>query len=75
VFEADLSGARFADRVAGDVAGAEAAGVAGTPTFFINDRRYVGPYDEASLDRALREVLREMEGRRPPAAAAPTQVA
>jgi protein-disulfide isomerase len=75
VFEADLSGARFADRVAGDVAGAEAAGVAGTPTFFINDRRYVGAYDEGSLERTLRDVLRDVEGRRPPAAAAPTQVA
>ena len=73
-FEADLSSARFGDRVTADVAGAEAAGVAGTPTFFINDRRYVGAYDEASLERALREALREAEGRRPPPAP-PTRVA
>ena len=74
-FEADLSGARFGDRVAGDVVGAEAAGVAGTPTFFINDRRYVGAYDEDSLEQALREALREAQGRRPPSAATPTRVA
>jgi len=74
-FEADLSGARFGDRVAGDVVGAEAAGVAGTPTFFINDRRYVGAYDEDSLEQALREALREAQGRRPPPAATPTRVA
>jgi len=64
-FEADLTNARFADRVAADVEGAEAAGVAGTPTFFINDRRYVGAYDVDSLEGALRDALREMEGRRP----------
>jgi predicted DsbA family dithiol-disulfide isomerase len=28
---------RFSERVAHDVASAETAGVAGTPTFFIND--------------------------------------
>lgn len=67
-FEADLTGARFADRVAGDVEGAEAAGVAGTPTFFINDRRYVGAYDVDSLEGALRDALREVESRRPTAA-------
>jgi Na+/H+ antiporter NhaA len=74
-FEADLSSARFADRVASDVAGAEAAGVAGTPTFFINDRRYAGAYDESSLERALRDALRDVEGRPPRAPVAPTQVA
>jgi Na+/H+ antiporter NhaA len=63
-FEADLTDARFADRVAGDVEGAETAGVAGTPTFFTNDRRYVGAYDVDSLEGALRDALREVEGRR-----------
>ena len=63
-FEADLTSARFADRVAADVEGAEAAGVAGTPTFFINDRRYVGAYDVDSLEGALREALREADNRR-----------
>ena len=32
---------------------AEAAGVAGTPTFFINDVRYRGAYDLDSLARAV----------------------
>jgi protein-disulfide isomerase len=63
-FEADLTGARYAGRVAIDVEGAETAGVAGTPTFFINDRRYVGAYDQASLERAVQEALREAESRR-----------
>ncbi|HUF35131.1 MAG TPA: Na+/H+ antiporter NhaA, partial [Gemmatimonadales bacterium] len=68
-FEDDLRGGRFADRVDADVAGAEAAGVAGTPTFFIDDRRYAGRYDLASLESALRDALREAEGRPLPAAA------
>jgi len=59
VFEADLNNARFADRVAEDVAGAEAAGVAGTPTFFINDQSYAGAYDLDSLDAAVRDAGRE----------------
>jgi protein-disulfide isomerase len=65
-FESDLVGARFGDRVAGDVEGAETAGVAGTPTFFINDRRYVGAYDKESLEGAVRDALQEVESRRSP---------
>ena len=60
-FESDLTGARFAPRVAADVEGAEAAGVAGTPTFFINDRRYTGSYDLESMERALQEAQRDLE--------------
>lgn len=63
-FEADLTSARFGDRLASDVEGGEASGVAGTPTFFINERRYVGAYDVDSLDGALREALRDVESRR-----------
>ncbi|MGH7578901.1 MAG: Na+/H+ antiporter NhaA [Gemmatimonadales bacterium] len=62
-FQADLRSGRFSGRVAADVEGAEASGVAGTPTFFINDRRYAGTYDLASLERALLEALREVESR------------
>jgi len=62
-FQADLNSARFSDRVAADVEGADASGVAGTPTFFINDRRYLGAYDLTSLERALREAMREVESR------------
>jgi protein-disulfide isomerase len=67
-FEAALTDARFADRVAADVEGAESAGVAGTPTFFINDRRYVGAYDAASMEGALLDALRELESSAPAAA-------
>jgi protein-disulfide isomerase len=35
------------------------AGVAGTPTFFINGRRYVGAYDVNSLAAALSNAERE----------------
>jgi hypothetical protein len=58
-FQADLDSGRFAQRVARDAMSAEVAGVAGTPTFFINDRRYVGPYDADSLGAALRNAERE----------------
>jgi protein-disulfide isomerase len=41
-------------RVAEDVASADASGVAGTPTFFINGRRHQGPYDIETLSNAVR---------------------
>jgi protein-disulfide isomerase len=41
-------------RVDEDVAGADASGVAGTPSFFINGRRHHGAYDAASLGAAVR---------------------
>ncbi|HWM12460.1 MAG TPA: Na+/H+ antiporter NhaA [Solirubrobacteraceae bacterium] len=42
-----------AARIEDDVAGADAGGVAGTPTFFINGRRHEGAYDVESLRRAV----------------------
>ena len=42
------------ERVSDDVASADASGVAGTPTFFINGRRHQGAYDTAGLTRAVR---------------------
>jgi protein-disulfide isomerase len=59
-FERDLRTGRFATRVARDVARAEAAGVSGTPTFFIDGRRYRGTYDLASLESAIQAALRAM---------------
>jgi protein-disulfide isomerase len=41
------------DRVARDVASAEASGATGTPTFFINGKRFFGAYDASSLVEAL----------------------
>jgi Na+:H+ antiporter, NhaA family len=40
-------------RVDADIASARASGVMFTPTFFINRRRYDGPWDESSLADAM----------------------
>lgn len=56
-FLADLADDETAARVREDVAGAEASGARGTPTFFLGGVRHVGPYDAASLIAAL-EALR-----------------
>jgi Na+/H+ antiporter NhaA len=53
VFARDLSDERLAERVREDVASADASGARGTPTFFIGDRRHVGPYDAETLAREL----------------------
>jgi protein-disulfide isomerase len=45
---------RHAARVEEDVASADASGVAGTPTFFVNGRRHHGAYDQESLAAAVR---------------------
>jgi NhaA family Na+:H+ antiporter len=44
---------RAAERVEADMASARASGVAFTPTFFVNGRRYDGPWDESTLSDAL----------------------
>src|SRR5262249_36308297 len=51
---ADVRGHEYAPRVAEDVASADASGVSGTPTFFINGRRHYGAYDLATLKAAVR---------------------
>jgi Na+/H+ antiporter NhaA len=43
-----------ADRIADDVGTADASGVAGTPTFFINGKRHQGAYDADILAREVR---------------------
>jgi Na+/H+ antiporter NhaA len=45
---------KYDQRVAEDVASADASGVAGTPTFFINGRRHHGDYDVDTLSAAVR---------------------
>jgi protein-disulfide isomerase len=52
----DLDEQRLAARVREDVASAEASGARGTPTFFIGDRRHVGPYDTRTLIAELEAV-------------------
>jgi protein-disulfide isomerase len=55
---------RQAEHVAEDVASADASGVAGTPSFFINGRRYEGAYDVATLTEAVRAAQRRASLRR-----------
>jgi Na+/H+ antiporter NhaA len=50
----DLRRRRYAPRVNADIASADASGVSGTPSFFINGRRHHGVYDVATLTRAVR---------------------
>jgi Na+/H+ antiporter NhaA len=52
-FEADLASPEVAARVRDDMLDAEAMDINAVPTFFINGRRHVGPYDAQSLIRAL----------------------
>ena len=50
----DLKRHEHAARVSEDVATADASGVVGTPSFFINGRRYQGAYDAETLNRVVR---------------------
>jgi Na+/H+ antiporter NhaA len=54
-FVGDLEERRFEARVREDVGSAEASGATGTPTFFVNGRRHVGPYDADTLARELEQ--------------------
>jgi protein-disulfide isomerase len=50
---AELDSGVHRDRIARDVASAEASGATGTPTFFVNGKRFFGAYDASSLVEAL----------------------
>jgi Na+/H+ antiporter NhaA len=50
----DIRRHEWAPRIARDVASADASGVSGTPTFFINSRRHQGAYDLDTLTEAVR---------------------
>ncbi len=52
-FAESLDSRRYSLRVTRDVESADASGVAGTPTFFINGRRHHGAYDVGSLRAAI----------------------
>jgi len=52
-FTADIDADAHRDRIARDVASAEASGATGTPTFFVNGKRLYGAYDAGSLVEAL----------------------
>ena len=51
--ESEIDSGAHRDRIARDVASAEASGATGTPTFFINGKRFFGAYDAGSLVEAL----------------------
>jgi protein-disulfide isomerase len=53
-FSEDLVHRHGAPRVAEDVASADASGVSGTPTFFVNGRRHQGVYDVDTLTRQIK---------------------
>src|SRR3954451_918644 len=63
-FWEDVRRHRHADRVAEDVGSADASGVAGTPSFFVNGRRHEGAYDVATLTAAVRAARRRATVRR-----------
>jgi Na+/H+ antiporter NhaA len=52
-FWEDLRSRKRVPRIAEDVASADASGVAGTPSFFINGRRHQGAYDVSTLTQAV----------------------
>ncbi|HEU4656529.1 MAG TPA: Na+/H+ antiporter NhaA [Capillimicrobium sp.] len=60
----ELRRRRHAARVAEDVRSADASGVSGTPTFFVDGRRHQGPYDVATLTEAVRRAARQQQLRR-----------
>jgi Na+/H+ antiporter NhaA len=57
-FSEDLRHRKHAQRVAEDVQSADASGVSGTPTFFVNGRRHQGVYDVDTLTRAVKAAAR-----------------
>ncbi|MDX6601309.1 MAG: hypothetical protein QOF13_511 [Solirubrobacterales bacterium] len=53
-FREELAEHTHAPRVEEDVDSADASGVTGTPTFFVNERRHDGAYDIETLSAAVR---------------------
>jgi Na+:H+ antiporter, NhaA family len=51
--EAEIESGTHRGRIDRDLASAEASGATGTPTFFVNGRRFFGAYDAGSLVEAL----------------------
>jgi Na+/H+ antiporter NhaA len=56
-FRTDLTTHDFAARIAQDIDSADRSGVAGTPTFFINNHRHDGPQDLGTLSQVIRQAL------------------
>jgi Na+/H+ antiporter NhaA len=53
-FFQDMHHHEHAERITEDVASADASGVAGTPSFFINGKRHTGAYDVGTLSQLVR---------------------
>ena len=58
-FQRDLDSGRFDKRIETDIRDGEEAGVQGTPTIFLDGKRYNGPVDEAALKPLLNEELKQ----------------
>ncbi len=54
-FVADLRERRHAPRVDRDIRSADESGAAGTPTFFLNGRRYQGAHNLEALTKAVQD--------------------
>jgi protein-disulfide isomerase len=67
-FRDELRRGDHADHVWKDVESADASGVAGTPSFFINGRRHHGAYDVATLTAAVRAARARGQAQRAAAA-------
>jgi len=57
-FTRHIEEGRHSARVRADVASADASGARGTPTFFVGERRHVGPYDAETLAAELEATRR-----------------
>jgi protein-disulfide isomerase len=51
----EIDSGAYRERIARDVASAEASGATGTPTFFVNGKRFFGAYDASSLVEKLED--------------------
>ena len=60
-FIEDIADEALLERLRRDVLSAEESGVRGTPTFFIGDRRHIGPFDAVTLI----DVLEQSASRQP----------
>ena len=70
-FVDEVRGRKYASRVEEDVASADASGVAGTPTFFINGRRHQGAYDAQILTGEVERARNRVRLSEHPAATSP----
>jgi protein-disulfide isomerase len=64
-FAACLASGRHRPAVAADAAEGRAAGVRGTPTFFVNERMIVGARPIETFRRAVQDALAKRDGARP----------